>query len=670
MGRRWRPATTGDRLWAYLAAALRAATRQADDGPAAPVPDRPPRPDQLELLAAALAAAERPVLLVLDDLHRVADPAALTGLEFLLRHAEQRLRLVVGARAGLPLAAAPAAAGRRTDRDRPGRAGLHRRRGGRPADRARRAAAGRRRCAGCGSAPAAGRPGCGSPRWRCAGSPTRRAGSSSSAATSRTWPATCARRCSPRLDPAARDLLRRSGVAADGLRRPGRRADRPGRRRAGRWPGWPATAGFLRRDDSGPPWYRCHPLLADLLREELGRLPDDELRELHVRAARLVRRQRAARRRRCGTRWPPGSWDRASELFSRAGRSWPGTTGRPPPVRRPRPRRPRRSARDPELALACAAERAYAGDGRPPPATCARPWRRPGRCPRRAGTGSAGWPPRWSSPWPGWPATTGRYAAAAARLLRPPATRDAQREVRAPTTAGGDRREDADVRAVAGTALGLVELAEGTCALPGDRFARGAGRRPARRAGRAPSWSARPFVRCCTRWPRRAAGGRADRPGRRWGCRPARGWSCRAGLRLRLPGAGPGGAAPRPAGGGAPRTWPAAGAGAAAGDATRRVGGSGAAAALVPGRVAARRPAAPEPGGGDRAAGRPGPGGAGDSRSAAGELADRLLAAEADLRATRATWTPPAGCSPTGRGRREPAPVAGGGAGPGGAARR
>ena len=75
-------------------------------------PPAAPRPDQLELLAAGLAARERPVLLVLDDLHRVTDPAALTGLEFLLRHAEGRLRLVVGARTGLPLAAAPVAPGR------------------------------------------------------------------------------------------------------------------------------------------------------------------------------------------------------------------------------------------------------------------------------------------------------------------------------------------------------------------------------------------------------------------------------------------------------------------------------------------------------------------------------------------------------------------------------
>lgn len=91
----------GDRLWSYLAAALRAGAGPAHDD--APVPDRPPRPDQLELLAAALAARERPVLLVLDDLHRVTDPAALSGLDFLLRHTEQRLRLVIGARAGLPL---------------------------------------------------------------------------------------------------------------------------------------------------------------------------------------------------------------------------------------------------------------------------------------------------------------------------------------------------------------------------------------------------------------------------------------------------------------------------------------------------------------------------------------------------------------------------------------
>ncbi|NED52291.1 helix-turn-helix transcriptional regulator, partial [Micromonospora aurantiaca] len=83
---------------------LRTAAADApDDGPP-PVPDGPPRPEQLETLAAALAARERHVLLVLDDLHRVTDPAALTGLEFLLRHTDGRLRLVAGARSEPPLA--------------------------------------------------------------------------------------------------------------------------------------------------------------------------------------------------------------------------------------------------------------------------------------------------------------------------------------------------------------------------------------------------------------------------------------------------------------------------------------------------------------------------------------------------------------------------------------
>ncbi|MDI5943730.1 helix-turn-helix transcriptional regulator, partial [Micromonospora sp. DH15] len=86
---------TGARLWSYLTAALRP---HAPGGP----PGDPPRPDRLELLAAALAARERPVLLVLDDVHRVADPAALTGLEFLLRHTAGRLRVVAGARTDLP----------------------------------------------------------------------------------------------------------------------------------------------------------------------------------------------------------------------------------------------------------------------------------------------------------------------------------------------------------------------------------------------------------------------------------------------------------------------------------------------------------------------------------------------------------------------------------------
>ncbi|MBO4209974.1 LuxR C-terminal-related transcriptional regulator, partial [Micromonospora echinofusca] len=65
----------------------------------------PGPPDQaaVERLAAALAGRSEPVVLVCDDLHLAADPAALAAVEFLLRYADDGLRLVVGARTDPPL---------------------------------------------------------------------------------------------------------------------------------------------------------------------------------------------------------------------------------------------------------------------------------------------------------------------------------------------------------------------------------------------------------------------------------------------------------------------------------------------------------------------------------------------------------------------------------------
>jgi LuxR family maltose regulon positive regulatory protein len=87
-------ADTGERFWWYLHAALTAS------GLTDPLP--PPRPHAgtgyLTQLAEALAGQARPVTLILDDLHQVRDPAVTEGLEFLLRHAGQGLRLVVASR--------------------------------------------------------------------------------------------------------------------------------------------------------------------------------------------------------------------------------------------------------------------------------------------------------------------------------------------------------------------------------------------------------------------------------------------------------------------------------------------------------------------------------------------------------------------------------------------
>ncbi|WP_374102242.1 LuxR C-terminal-related transcriptional regulator [Micromonospora sp. U21] len=526
----------GDRLWAYLAAALRAATGPTDGGLAAPVPDRPPRPDQLELLAAALAALDRPVLLVLDDLHRVADPAALTGLEFLLRHAEQRLHVVVGARAGLPLALHRLRLAGELTEIGPDElaftddevadlltahgaplpaAALHRlgeRTGGWPA--ALRIAALALR----------GQPD--PERWvaQFGGDQPEIAGYLQEEVLAA-------------IDPADRDLLRRTALAetvcadlAEAL---------TGRDDAGRALADLAGAGgLLHRQESRPPWYRCDPLLADLLRAELARLPTDELRELHARAAdwyagdgRPVDGLRHA--------LAAGRWDRAGDLFVA---QWPELTRYDPePVTGPTPASPPPEVvrADPEVALACAAERAYAGDL--PAAT--------GHL--RAAAGYADGLPvprrdRFLRLATALELTLARLAgdatevrAAAARLLRTrpagaaptvvPGAAPSGAPSPAPTpnhalAAGtGSAAEDADLRAFTGTALGLVELAAG--ALPDARFVRA--RAAAREAGRPRTelvGASRSALLLAVRGDLRAAE-QAARDA--LGVPPCRGWSCR-----------------------------------------------------------------------------------------------------------------------------------------------
>lgn len=517
----------GDRLWSYLAAALRAGAGPAHDD--APVPDRPPRPDQLELLAAALAARERPVLLVLDDLHRVTDPAALSGLDFLLRHTEQRLRLVIGARAGLPLpvhrlrlsgelteigpddlaftddevADLLAAHGVTLSGESLRR--LRTRSGGWPAALRFAALALRRQ-----PDPA---------RWveQFGGDQPDIAGYLHEEVLAA-------------VDPAARDLLRRTALAetvcadlADALTG-GSDAERV-------LAGLAGDGGLLSRDESRPPWYRCHPLLADLLRAELARLPDEEVRELHLRAAGwYADNGRPAEGLRHAL--AAGHWDRATELFVAR---WPELApydGGEPAGPAPTPPPPEAVRRDPELALACAAERANAGDGAAAAAHLRAAAAYAGTLPtprrdrflrlataveltlaRLAGDHhevraaaarlirARGAPP--PSPAPGAvgevaarggvarPEVSPRTGEAAEPRTPPPgtgvagartSTADEVPEALAPSTAGprGGATEDADLRAFAGTALGLVELAEGQ--LPAARFARAL--HAAREAGR------------------------------------------------------------------------------------------------------------------------------------------------------------------------------------------
>jgi LuxR family maltose regulon positive regulatory protein len=459
---------TGDRLWSCLAAAL---GWSPADGP--PGSTAGSWPDRLEHLAAALAARDRPVLLVLDDLHRVTDPAALAGLEFLLRHSGQRLRLVVGARTGPALALhrwrltgeltelgpdelaftddevadllvaqgvpLPAAAVPR----------LRDRTGGWPAGLRFAALA------------LAGQADPARAVERFGGDDPDVAGY-------------LREEVLDPLDPATRDALRRSAVAeafcaglADAV---------TGRSDTGQLlAGLARDGGFLRHDDSSPPWYRCHPLLADVLHDELARLPDDERRDLHLRAAEWYAgngRPAEALRHALAA----GQWARATDLLITG---WPELA----PYERELPAGPPPAAppadvlrRDPELGLAGAAERAYAGDVEAAAGLL------------RAAVGSARELPvprrdRFRRLATAVELTLARLTGEPARVRR---AADRLLATRAPTGPGDDPRagagEDADATAVAGAALGLVELAEGELTAAGERF--GAALAAARRAGR------------------------------------------------------------------------------------------------------------------------------------------------------------------------------------------
>ena len=91
-------------FWAYVAAALRRA--------GVAVPRVVPGPGRtavdhvfLARLASVLAAQDPPVVMVLDDLHQLTEPAVLDGLSYLLRNAAPGLHLIVASRADplLPL---------------------------------------------------------------------------------------------------------------------------------------------------------------------------------------------------------------------------------------------------------------------------------------------------------------------------------------------------------------------------------------------------------------------------------------------------------------------------------------------------------------------------------------------------------------------------------------
>lgn len=98
------PGDHGAWCWPYLVAALRRPAATADpvvtadpavwaagDGAG---PDRRVR----EELAAELADRSEPIVLIVDDAHRAGDPSLVADLDYLARHAEGNLRLVISAR--------------------------------------------------------------------------------------------------------------------------------------------------------------------------------------------------------------------------------------------------------------------------------------------------------------------------------------------------------------------------------------------------------------------------------------------------------------------------------------------------------------------------------------------------------------------------------------------
>ncbi|MCZ7418347.1 LuxR C-terminal-related transcriptional regulator [Verrucosispora sp. WMMA2121] len=489
-----------DRLWSYLGAALRSVVDPAET----PLPDRAPRPDELEILAAALAARDRSVVLIVDDLHRITEPAALAGLEFLLRHSEQRLRLVAAGRSGPPLAvhrlrlagelteigpddlaftgdeiadlltahgvAVPAAAVAR----------LRQRTGGWAAVLRIAALALRERPD--------------PERWIS----ELGADQPEIAGYLRAEPLAG-------LAPGDRELLRRAAivdaVCADLAAALSGATDAEERLST-----LAADSGLLHHDGGRPLWYRCHPLVADLLHRELTRLPVDELHDLHLRAAGWYAgngRPAAALRHALAA----GDWTAATDLFVI---QWPelmpyerpagvGPAPSPPP--------PEAVERDPELALACAAERALDGDVAAAVAYLRQAGGHTRRLPqpRRA---------RFGRLVAAVELTLARLAddpqtvrAAAADLLatdgaHPTGDRQVGGAVvgsDAPPTGGGvagmrgHAGEDADVRAVSGAALALLALDDGDLTGAASGFAEALV--AARAAGRP-----RTELVCASRW--------------------------------------------------------------------------------------------------------------------------------------------------------------------------
>ncbi|WP_433463338.1 LuxR C-terminal-related transcriptional regulator [Spirillospora sp. CA-128828] len=96
----WLGIEDGDdpRFWSYLRAVL--ISTGGFGGHALPSPDEMRHEVFLTRLAAVLADLCEPVCIVLDDFHRIRDPRVLKGLEYLVQHAGQALRVVIVTRGG------------------------------------------------------------------------------------------------------------------------------------------------------------------------------------------------------------------------------------------------------------------------------------------------------------------------------------------------------------------------------------------------------------------------------------------------------------------------------------------------------------------------------------------------------------------------------------------
>src|SRR5207302_11391788 len=92
-------------FWPHVVAALRRSGVAVSGVLPGTARGRPAESVFLLRLAAALAAQDPPVTLVLDDLHLLTEPKVLNGLDFLVRSVGSSLRLVAASRADplLPL---------------------------------------------------------------------------------------------------------------------------------------------------------------------------------------------------------------------------------------------------------------------------------------------------------------------------------------------------------------------------------------------------------------------------------------------------------------------------------------------------------------------------------------------------------------------------------------